>query len=161
MKCVAKFRLPPFGVHLRHRISYIAEQHQWCTCSSSRATQYSAERPAVHRSGNNYWGRWYISLLLFDITIVNASELIIYCTKITISPGTETRLTDSLSLIDAVTPDIVAARQNAHNAQKQAIKAEPGSGGEQNGVDVCLVFIYFKKKYLDYISKIKVSARKQ
>jgi hypothetical protein len=51
--------------------------------------------------------------------------------------GTETRLTESLSLIDAVTPDIVAARQNAHNAQKQAIKAEPGSGGEQNGVDVC------------------------
>lgn len=50
--------------------------------------------------------------------------------------GTETRLTESLSLIDAVTPDIVAARQNAHNAQKQAIKAEPGSGGEQNGVDV-------------------------
>lgn len=40
-----------------------------------------------------------------------------------------------MSLIDAVTPDIVAARQNAHNAQKQANK-EPGSGGEQNGVDV-------------------------
>lgn len=52
--------------------------------------------------------------------------------------GSETRLTESLSLIDAVTPDIVAARQNAHNAQKQAIKAEPGSGGEQNGVDVCI-----------------------
>lgn len=50
--------------------------------------------------------------------------------------GSETRLTESLSLIDAVTPDIVAARQNAHNAQKQAIKAEPGSGGEQNGVEV-------------------------
>lgn len=50
--------------------------------------------------------------------------------------GTETRLTESLSLIDAVTPDIVAARQNAHNAQKQAIKTDPGSGGEQNGVDV-------------------------
>lgn len=53
--------------------------------------------------------------------------------------GTETRLTESLSLIDAVTPDIVAARQNAHNAQKQAIKAEPGSGGEQNGVDVSIL----------------------
>lgn len=53
--------------------------------------------------------------------------------------GTETRLTESLSLIDAVTPDIVAARQNAHNAQKQAIKAEPGSGSEQNGVDVSFI----------------------
>lgn len=52
--------------------------------------------------------------------------------------GTETRLIESLSLIDAVTPDIVAARQNAHNAQKQAIKAEPGSGSEQNGVDVSI-----------------------
>lgn len=72
------------------------------------------------------------------------SELIIYCINITISSGTETRLTESLSLIDAVTPDIVAARQNAHNAQKQAIKAEPGSGSEQNGVDVCFVAIYVK-----------------
>lgn len=55
----------------------------------------------------------------------------------TLLSGVETRLTESLSLIDAVTstPDIVAARQNAHNAQKQANK-EPGSGGEQNGVDV-------------------------
>lgn len=51
--------------------------------------------------------------------------------------GTETRLTESLSLIDAVTPDIVAARQNAHNAQKQAVKpSEPSPGSEQNGVEV-------------------------
>ncbi|KAI8429979.1 hypothetical protein MSG28_000434 [Choristoneura fumiferana] len=50
--------------------------------------------------------------------------------------GPEIRLTESLSLIDAVTPDIVAARQNAHNAQKQAIRAEQGSGSEQNGVEV-------------------------
>lgn len=57
-------------------------------------------------------------------------------------PGSETRLTESLSLIDAVTPDIVAARQNAHNAQKQANK-EPGSGGEQNGVDVCLAIFWW------------------
>lgn len=57
--------------------------------------------------------------------------------------GAETRLTESLSLIDAVTPDIVAARQNAHNAQKQANK-EPGSGGEQNGVDVCIaIFVTY------------------
>lgn len=49
--------------------------------------------------------------------------------------GTENRLTESLSLIDAVTPDVVAAKQNAHNAQKQAAKTEQGSGSEQNGVD--------------------------
>lgn len=55
--------------------------------------------------------------------------------------GTETRLTESLSLIDAVTPDIVAARQNAQNAQKQAIKTDPGSGGEQNGVDVSIIVL--------------------
>lgn len=58
-----------------------------------------------------------------------------YCSP----PGTETRMTESLSLIDAVTPDIVAARQNAHNAQKQAIKAEPSSGSEQNGVEVSVL----------------------
>lgn len=57
------------------------------------------------------------------------------CYILNVLLGVETRLTESLSLIDAVTPDIVAARQNAHNAQKQANK-ELGSGGEQNGVDV-------------------------
>lgn len=35
--------------------------------------------------------------------------------------GTEQRLVESLSLIDAVMPDVVATRQNQ---QKQAIKAE-------------------------------------
>lgn len=53
-----------------------------------------------------------------------------------------------------MTPDIVAARQNAHNAQKQAIKAEPGSGSEQNGVDVCFVVfgycLYYMKKNKKY-----------
>ncbi|KAG6452568.1 hypothetical protein O3G_MSEX007706 [Manduca sexta] len=63
--------------------------------------------------------------------------------------GTGTRLTESLSLIDAVTPDIVAARQNAHNAQKQATKTEAGSGSEQNGVDVCDVQL--KLLILDFI----------
>lgn len=47
-------------------------------------------------------------------------------------------------MIDAVTPDIVAARQNAHNAQKQATKTEPNSGGEQNGVDVSVQDVYVK-----------------
>lgn len=38
--------------------------------------------------------------------------------------GTEQRLVESLSLIDAVMPDVVASRQNQQNQQKQAIKAE-------------------------------------
>ncbi|XP_045471970.1 F-box-like/WD repeat-containing protein TBL1XR1 [Harmonia axyridis] len=38
--------------------------------------------------------------------------------------GTEQRLTESLSLIDAVMPDVVASRQNQQNQQKQAVKAE-------------------------------------
>lgn len=40
--------------------------------------------------------------------------------------GTESRLVESLSLIDAVMPDIVATRQNQQNQQKQQlIKSEP------------------------------------
>lgn len=38
--------------------------------------------------------------------------------------GTETRLVDSLSLIDAVMPDVVASRQNQQNVQKQAVKPD-------------------------------------
>lgn len=64
------------------------------------------------------------------------------CYILNVLPGVETRLTESLSLIDAVTPDIVAARQNAHNAQKQANK-EQGSGGEQNGVDVSKLRLFY------------------
>ncbi|CAG9854956.1 unnamed protein product [Phyllotreta striolata] len=44
--------------------------------------------------------------------------------------GTEQRLVESLSLIDAVMPDVVASRQNQQNQQKQAIKAEQN---ETNG----------------------------
>ncbi|KAL3282912.1 hypothetical protein HHI36_006070 [Cryptolaemus montrouzieri] len=38
--------------------------------------------------------------------------------------GTEQRLTESLSLIDAVMPDVVASRQNQQNQQKQVEKTE-------------------------------------
>ncbi|XP_060521751.1 F-box-like/WD repeat-containing protein TBL1XR1-B [Cylas formicarius] len=47
--------------------------------------------------------------------------------------GTEQRLVESLSLIDAVMPDVVASRQNQQNQQKQAIKNE---GAEANGEEV-------------------------
>lgn len=39
--------------------------------------------------------------------------------------GTEQRLVESLSLIDAVMPDVVASRQNQQNQQKQTVKTEP------------------------------------
>lgn len=39
--------------------------------------------------------------------------------------GTEQRLGESLSLIDAVMPEVVANRQNMQNQQKQATKTEP------------------------------------
>ncbi|KAK9878473.1 hypothetical protein WA026_022115 [Henosepilachna vigintioctopunctata] len=38
--------------------------------------------------------------------------------------GTEQKLTESLSLIDAVMPDVLASRQNQQNQQKQAVKPE-------------------------------------
>lgn len=46
--------------------------------------------------------------------------------------GLEQRMVESLSLIDAVMPDVVASRQNQQNAQKQPIKAEiPDTNGEE------------------------------
>jgi len=47
--------------------------------------------------------------------------------------GKESRLGESLSLIDAVMPEVVANRQNLQNQQKQAIKTEPSV--ETNGED--------------------------
>lgn len=38
--------------------------------------------------------------------------------------GTEQRMVESLSLIDAVMPDVVASRQNQQNQQKQQMKTE-------------------------------------
>lgn len=45
--------------------------------------------------------------------------------------GVEQRLVESLSLIDAVMPEVVAVRQNLQNQQKQATKTEPVT--ETNG----------------------------
>ncbi|KAJ8944393.1 hypothetical protein NQ314_009489 [Rhamnusium bicolor] len=48
--------------------------------------------------------------------------------------GTEQRLVESLSLIDAVMPDVVASRQNQQNQQKQAIKAEVSEANGEEAV---------------------------
>jgi len=50
--------------------------------------------------------------------------------------GTEHRMVESLSLIDAVMPDIVATRQNQINQQKQQVKTE---GQDTNGEEGNLV----------------------
>lgn len=54
--------------------------------------------------------------------------------------GTEQRMVESLSLIDAVMPDVVATRQNQINQQKQQVKAE---GQDTNGEEGNLFVIYF------------------
>lgn len=53
--------------------------------------------------------------------------------------GTEHRMVESLSLIDAVMPDIVATRQNQINQQKQQVKAD---GQDTNGEEGNLFTIY-------------------
>lgn len=48
--------------------------------------------------------------------------------------GTEQRLVESLSLIDAVMPDVVASRQNQQNQQKQAVvRPEPVETNGEEG----------------------------
>lgn len=53
--------------------------------------------------------------------------------------GTEQRLVESLSLIDAVMPDVVASRQNQQNQQKQQIvKTEmQDTNGEEGNSSWC------------------------
>lgn len=65
--------------------------------------------------------------------------------------GTEQRLVESLSLIDAVMPDVVATRQNQ---QKQAIKAEIT---DKNGEDGWLYFRFVLHVCVNECFKIKAA----
>lgn len=53
--------------------------------------------------------------------------------------GIEQRMVESLSLIDAVMPDVVATRQNQINQQKQQVKTE---GQDTNGEEGNLILFY-------------------
>lgn len=55
--------------------------------------------------------------------------------------GTEQRMVESLSLIDAVMPDVVASRQNQQNQQKQQLKTEiQDTNGEEGNCSNYLEF---------------------
>lgn len=66
--------------------------------------------------------------------------------------GTEQRLVESLSLIDAVMPDVVATRQNQQNQQKQLVKTEPDANGDEGenekkadkGFSIIVLIIIYK-----------------
>lgn len=59
--------------------------------------------------------------------------------------GTEQRLVESLSLIDAVMPDVVASRQNQQNQQKQNLQTEitDTNGEEGNFIFKCILGVRF------------------
>lgn len=62
--------------------------------------------------------------------------------------GTEQRLVESLSLIDAVMPDVVASRQNQQNQQKQTVKTEQTeTNGEEPGktINILVAVLFFNK----------------
>lgn len=55
--------------------------------------------------------------------------------------GTEQRVVESLSLIDAVMPDVVATRQNQINQQKQQVKTEvQDTNGEEGNLYVIYMY---------------------
>lgn len=57
--------------------------------------------------------------------------------------GTEHRMVESLSLIDAVMPDIVATRQNQINQQKQQVKTEgQDTNGEEGNLLVTCMYVH-------------------
>jgi len=62
--------------------------------------------------------------------------------------GTEHRMVESLSLIDAVMPDIVATRQNQINQQKQQVKTEgQDTNGEEGNLLVHYMCIMIEVEY--------------
>lgn len=56
--------------------------------------------------------------------------------------GTEQRMVESLSLIDAVMPDVVASRQNQINQQKQQVKTEVQDTNGEEGNFICYINFY-------------------
>lgn len=65
--------------------------------------------------------------------------------------GSEQRLIEGLSLIDAVMPDVVASRQNQQNQQKQPIKAEiTDTNGEEGNKRIACLF--YRKEYICIIN---------
>lgn len=62
--------------------------------------------------------------------------------------GGEQRASDTLSLIDAVMPDVIASRQNQQNQQKQTVKTEQTeTNGEEGKLINNSVFLIFLKLY--------------
>lgn len=72
--------------------------------------------------------------------------------------GTEHRMVESLSLIDAVMPDIVATRQNQINQQKQQVKADgQDTNGEEGNLLAIYMYIYLHDNRSTYCNFIHVS----
>lgn len=66
--------------------------------------------------------------------------------------GTEHRMVESLSLIDAVMPDIVATRQNQINQQKQQVKTDgQDTNGEEGNLLVAYIYITIEAQYCNFI----------
>lgn len=65
--------------------------------------------------------------------------------------GTEQRMVESLSLIDAVMPDVVATRQNQINQQKQQVKVETQDTNGEEGNLFVIYFIIIRIYNADYI----------
>lgn len=74
--------------------------------------------------------------------------------------GTEQRMVESLSLIDAVMPDVVASRQNQINQQKQQVKTEvQDTNGEEGSLNAyflsrLIIILYIMANESNYYTKI-------
>lgn len=47
-------RLPSFRIHVRHRVAYLAEQHQWGCGAVGRSLDDAPEGAKVHRGRDQY-----------------------------------------------------------------------------------------------------------
>lgn len=72
--------------------------------------------------------------------------------------GTEQRMVESLSLIDAVMPDVVASRQNQQNQAKQQVKTEvqDTNGEEGNLIVYLIIFIYIEQPGTPWFIKLYI-----
>ena len=136
-------RLPAFCLHIWHWIAHISVQHQWGSRSPSSSPLHHTKRTSVHWGWDQCWRciDFIINIILYSFLINQGI--------VAFQDGAE-RPMESLSLIDAVMPDVVASRQQQlqNNQKPQVVKTEPpNSNGDEPMHSYCKPFLFFSMAF--------------
>lgn len=132
-------RFSALSLHFWYRVPYISIKHQWSLGTTSSFTLNHSKGFTIHWSWNQC-GRCKKN---FNSPLTSIANHYLSFHK----DGSE-RPMESLSLIDAVMPDVVASRQQQLQNNQKVVKTEPPNS---NGDDP--MHSYRKKSWLDLLTK--------